>query len=541
MRRLALLGLAATGLQFSVPAQAQHEHTHQHPVEQLGSVNFPISCRSEAQGDFLRGLALLHSFGYEEARRSFLAAATTDPRCAIARWGVAMTYYHPIWAPPTPDELAVGAKAAAKAAATPAGTEREGAYVYAIGVFYRDAGKLDHKTRALAYEHAMAKLVARFPDDHEAAIFHALAILGNSPITDKTFAGQKRAAAILNSLLPLEPEHPGIAHYLIHSYDYPQLAELALDAARVYAKIAPDSPHALHMPSHIFTRLGMWDESIGSNLDSARVARALVARHHSGAESFDALHALDYLEYAYLQTAQDEKARAVVGEIARVEKLDEPNGAAGYALAAVPARWALERRDWAAAGALTVTPTSFPWAKLPYAEAITHFARAVGAARLKDVATAREALGRLEEIKADLAQGPPGSYDWPSQVEVQRLAAAGWLARAEGADEQALRHLRAAAALEDSKDKHPVTPGSVLPAREQLADLLAELGRAEEALAEYEATLEVTPRRFRSLAGAAAAARAAGETEKAERYAGELLALTSGGDGRRPELAAAAR
>jgi len=209
------------------------------------------------------------------------------------------------------------------AAAIPPGTERERAYIDAIVVFYRDAGKRDHKSRALAYEQSMARVAARFPGDHEAAIFHALAILGNSPITDKTFAGQKRAAAILNGLLPLEPEHPGITHYLIHAYDYPQLAELALDGARAYAKIAPDSPHALHMPSHIFTRLGMWDESIASNLESARVARELVGRHHPGAESFDALHALDYLEYAYLQTAQDEKARAVVAEIARVDKLDE--------------------------------------------------------------------------------------------------------------------------------------------------------------------------------------------------------------------------
>jgi tetratricopeptide (TPR) repeat protein len=539
MRRLALLVLSAVCLHAGLAAQTRADHTHAQHVEQLGSVQFANSCRAEAQEDFLRGLAFLHSFGYEEARRSFLAAAAADPRCAITQWGIAMTYYHPIWAPPTPDELAAGADAAAMAAAIPPGTERERAYVDAIGAFYRDAGKLDHKSRALAYEQSMAGVAARFPEDHEAAIFHALAILGNSPITDKTFAGQKRAAAILNGLLPLEPQHPGITHYLIHAYDYPQLAELALDGARAYAKIAPDSPHALHMPSHIFTRLGMWDESIASNLESARVARELVGRHHPGAESFDALHALDYLEYSYLQTAQDEKARAVVGEIARVDKLDEPNFAAGYALAAVPARWALERRDWAAAKALTVTPQSFPWAKVPYAEAITHFARAVGAARLKDAATARSALARLEKIKADLAQGPAGPYDWVSQIEVQRLAAVGWLARAEGADQEALRNLRAAADLEDARDKHPVTPGSMLPAREQLADLLAELGRAKEALAEYEATLEVTPRRFRSLAGAAAAARNAGDAPKAEKYAGELLQLASHGDGLRPELAAA--
>src|SRR5688572_5641201 len=511
IRRLALLVLSTVGLQAGLATQTRADHTHAQHVEQLGSVQFANSCRAEAQKDFLRGLALLHSFGYEEARRSFLAAAAADPRCAIAQWGVAMTYYHPIWAPPTPDELAAGTDAAAMAAAIPPGTERELAYVDAIGVFYRDAGKLDHKSRVLAYEQSMARVAARFPEDHEAGIFHALAILGNSPITDKTFAGQKRAAAILNGLLPLEPEHPGITHYLIHAYDYPRLAELPLDGARAYAKIAPDSPHALHMPSHIFTRLGMWDESIVSNLESASVARELAGRHHPGAESFDALHALDYLAYAYLQTAQDEKARAVVGEIARIDKLDEPNFAAAYAFAAVPARWALERRDWAAARALTVTTQSVLWAEVRYDE----------------------------EIKHVRAQGPAGHYDGMSQVEIQRLAAVGWLARSEGADQEALRNLRAAADLEDARDKHPVTPGSVLPAREQLADLLAELGRAKEALAEYEATLEVTPRRFRSLAGAAAAARTAGDAPKAEKYAGELLQLASDGDGLRPELAAA--
>ena len=508
MRRLALFVLSAVCLHAGLAAQAKADPTHAQHVEQLGSVQFANSCRAEAQEDFLRGLAFLHSFGYEEARRSFLAAAAADPRCAIAQWGIAMTYYHPIWTPPTTDELAAGADAAAMAAAIPPGTERERAYVAAIGAFYRDAGKLDHKSRALAYEQSMARVAADFPEDHEAAIFQALAILGNSPIIDETFAGQKRAAAILNGLLPLEPEHPGITHYLIHAYDYPQLAELALDGARAYAKIAPDSPHALHMPSHI----------IHAARHVGRVYR---------------------LEHAYLQTAPDEKARAAVAEITRVDKLDESNFAAGYALAAVPARWALERRDWAAAKALTVTPRSFPWAKVPYAEAITHFARAVGAARLKDAATARSALARLEKIKADLAQGPAGPYDWVSQIEIQRLAAVGWLARAEGADQEALRNLRAAADLEDARDKHPVTPGSVLPAREQLADLLAELGRAKEALAEYEATLEVTPRRFRSLAGAAAAARTADDAPKAKKYAGELLQLASHGDGLRPELAAA--
>jgi tetratricopeptide (TPR) repeat protein len=313
---------------------------------------------------------------------------------------------------------------------------------------------------------------------------------------------------------------------MIHSFDYPELAELALPAARAYAKIAPSAPHALHMPSHIFTRLGMWQESIDTNIASAGTAQAWIAKSHPGATAFDALHAWDYLEYAYLQVGQDDKAREVAEKVASVTSFDDPQFAAGYALAAVPARYALERRAWKEAAAIAPRPASFPWDKYPYAEAIVHFARAVGGARSGDLDTARQAVARLEAIR-DALKGHKG-FDWATQVEIQRRAAAGWLAWAEKKDDEAVALLRSAADLEDGTDKHPVTPGSVLPAREMLADLLAELGRPEEALLEYEASLRTAPARFNSFAGAERAAQAAGRKEKAKGYHERLVALCGG-------------
>ncbi len=510
------------------PVVAEHEHDHAHAApEKLGRVHFPISCKPEVQPTFTRGLALLHSFAYEEAARTFGEVAAKDPGCSMAQWGIATSQFHTIWGPPTPPEFAAGRAAAEKAAALGAPTSRERDFIAAIGAFYRGDG-VPHPARVSTYEQAMAGVAQRNPEDHEAAIFHALAILGvayNSP-PDKTYARQKRAAEILNRLLPLEPEHPGIAHYMIHSFDYPELAELALPAARAYAKIAPSAPHALHMPSHIFTRLGMWQESIESNLASAETARQWVARTHPGATAFDGLHAWDYLEYAYLQTGRDDRARELVERVGKVATFDAPNFAAGYALAAVPARYALERRAWKEAASLAVGPATFPWDKYPYAEAMVHFARAVGGARAGDLETARSALGKLTAIQASL-QGQKG-FDWATQVEIQRRAAAGWLARAEKKDDDAVRLLRSAADLEDGTDKHPVTPGSILPVREQLGDLLAELGRPAAALAEYETSLRSVPARLNSYHGAARAAEAAGQKQKAKKFRDRLVALCGG-------------
>lgn len=531
------LGTALLACAFAAAGAAAQEkdqsHHHARP-EKLGTVSFPTSCAPAVQAPFARAVALLHSFWYDEAEKAFNEVAVRDPACAMAHWGVAMSLYHPIWAAPTPAELQRGQEAVARAGTAAAPTERERDYVGAIEAFFRDAATADHRSRAVAYEKAMERVYQRYPDDREAAIFYSLALLGTAPPSDKTYANQKKAGEILNRALPAQPDHPGVAHYLIHSFDYPQLAELALPAARSYSKIAESSPHALHMPSHIFVRLGLWDDSIRANEDSAAAARAHVQKTLPGGHSFDELHAVDYLVYAFLQQGRDARAREMLERIRTVERIDNPNFAAAYALAAVPARYALERARWAEAGALAVAPASFPWAKFPYAEAITHFARAVGAARSGDAVTARQAVERLEALHK-AAIDAKIAY-WPDQIEIQRRAAAGWLARAEGRNDDGLRLMKEAVELEAATDKHPVTPGVVVPARELLADLLMDLGRPAEALAEYEASLAIAPNRLYPLSGAVRAADAAGQREKARTHYATLEKLSAKGDGVRPEL-----
>jgi hypothetical protein len=532
---LLLPAVAPAGL-----ADEPHQHEHGAPPERLGKVDFAVSCSKAARPQFERGVALLHSFWYDAAEKAFLEAAKADPSCAMAYWGVAMSNFHPIWAAgnpgaePTPAELRKGIDAVAKAKAAAARTERERDYIAAVEAFYRDADRLDHRARSLAFEAAMERVFAKYPGDRESGIFYALAILGTVSPADKTYAAQKKAAGILNRILPEAPEHPGVAHYLIHSFDYPPLASLALPAARSYAKIASDAPHALHMPSHIFTRLGLWDDSIQSNLASAAAAQRYVAKAAPGATSFDDLHAADYLMYAYLQLGRDTEARGVVERVARVERLDVPNFAAAYALAAVPTRYAVERGKWSDAAKLVPRPSGFPWEKFENAEAILCFGRALGAARSGDLAAAREAAARLETIKNDLDR--KGDRYWSGQVEIQRLEAASWIARAEKKDEEAIRLARSAADLEGSTDKHPVTPGSIIPARELLGDLLLDLQQAGAALGEYEASLAVAPNRLHGLAGAARAARASGDRDKAQTYSAKLLALASHADADRADV-----
>jgi tetratricopeptide (TPR) repeat protein len=504
---------------------AQHEH-HQHGehAENFGAVEFPITCNQAAQDRFIRALAMLHSFAYGAAEKEFNAAAAADPRCGMAYWGVAMSNYHPIWAPPTPDELQRGRTAAQKAKSLGARTARERAFINAVAEFYRDAGKRDHPTRAGAFRQAMEKVASQFPDDDEASIFYALTLLshGMSMPGDKTYANQKKAAEILNRVLSRHERHPGVSHYIIHSFDYPALAQLAVPAAQVYAKLAPDSPHAQHMPSHIFVRLGMWQETIDSNLVSASTARRLTDRMFPGTTAFDELHAIDYLAYAYLQRGEDEAVRELIERVEAVSKLDVPNFAAAFALGAVPARYALERRRWSEAAALMPHP-AYPWEKIPYAEANIVFARAVGNARSGNVEAARADVSRLESLRDGL-RAKKDNF-WADHVEIQRLGAAAWLARSEGRDDEAKKLMRAAAELEDSTEKHPVTPGSILPAREMLADLLLELNKPQKALAEYEASLKTAPNRLNSLSGAARAAQLAGDRQKAESYYRQLAAL----------------
>jgi len=499
----------------------------------LGQVRFPTSCAEPAQPGFERGVALLHSFWYEEALKTFTSVTTTDPGCAMGYWGMAMSVYYPLWQPPS-DAMLTKGRAALDRAATLNATPREKDYVAALATFYRDTDKLDHRTRAVAYEKAMEQLAARYPEDREASVFYALALDATAPPTDKTYANQLKAAAILEKVFAEQPNHPGVAHYIIHSYDAAPLATRSLTAARSYSKIAPAVPHALHMPSHIFTRLGFWQESIDSNLASADAGKAYVAKQ-GGTHAWDqSLHAQDYLAYGYLQTGRDVAARRVMEELAEYKKAEPESLAAAYALVAVPARYALERRSWTEAASLTMPATAFPWARYPWAEAIIAYTHSLGAARTGDVAAAEKDVERLAALRDTLTQAK-NKY-WADQVEVQRRAAAAFAARAKGNPGEALTLLRSAAELEGTMDKHPVTPAAVVPTRELLADMLLEMNRPAEALKEYEATLVDEPNRFRSLYGAGRAAERAGDPARARAFYTSLVTLCANADTVRPEL-----
>ena len=532
--------LTAALLAYTLFAEAQEKHTHKHEVsEKLGTVNFSVSCSSPAQKKFNQAVAWLHSFEYEEAEKAFTEVGDIDQRCGMAYWGIAMSNYHPLWAPPTAAELKKSSTAIEKAKQIGGGTPREQAYIAAIEIFYKDHDKLDHRTRAFAYSDAMKQLFQGHPSDREAGVFYALTLIATGMMSqDKTYVREKEAAQILNSVLAREPQHPGVSHYLIHSYDYPALAELALPAARAYAKIAPSSAHAQHMPSHIFTRLGLWQEAIKSNLDAKSAAEAFAVRNKMRAVWDEQLHAMDYLAYAYLQGAQDKQAARVLAELYKIQKVEPETFKVAYSFTAIPARYALERRQWKEAATLPFPPPelkTFPWQRFQWATAHIHFARAVGAARTGDTASARLELEKLTAIQKALVE-VKGDYDWAKQVEIQRLVASGWLAYAESKHEEALELLRKAADLDDSTEKHPVTPGAILPAREQLGELLLELKQPQAALTEFETSFHNTPYRFNGLYGAARAAKLAGDQKRARSYYEKVLALTRNTDAARPEV-----
>ena len=516
-------------------------HSHEHML-QLGKLKFETTCSPAAQASFETGLSWLHSFGYQDSERSFAAAAAADPKCAIAWWGVAMSNYHPLWAAPTPAEFTKGKDAIEKAKAAGAKSQREQDYVAALDVFYRDADRLDLKTRAFAYSDAMAKLHDRYPKDDEAAVFYALSLIAAGTMDgDKTYPKQKQAAAILNDVLARNPDHPGVAHYLIHAFDYPALAELALPAARRYASIAPDSAHAQHMPSHIFTRLGLWDESIKSNLAAEASAKTHAVTMGMPGAWDQQLHAMDYLAYAYLQTGRDQDALKVFDDLKTIAHADPPSPAAAYAVTAIPARILLERRRWNEAAEFELPPGLAALTALTtqkWAVANVHFAKAVGAARAGKSAEAQEEIAKLSALEQGL-KTPPGEYDWGKQIAIERQIAEAWLAHGSGKDDEAVRLMRAAADLDDATEKHPVTPGAILPAREQLGELLLALGRPADALKEYEGSLARAPRRLAGLYGAAEAAKLAGNAEKANRYYAELVGMTEKSDGARPEVKSA--
>ena len=517
---------------------------------QVGNVSFAISCDPELQPEFDRAMALLHSFFYLEARNVFLSVAEQDPECAMAHWGIAMSYYHPLWTAPSPDELAEGQAAVERALAAKKQDERESAYVAAIAAYYKGKdepvepaeggmschalGFEDDRGRAACFREEMEEIATRYPDDLEANAFYALSLIGTAPPGDQSLAQQRQAAAILEQWYATHPDHPGLAHYLIHSYDYPPLAERGLTMANSYAAIAPWVPHALHMPSHIFTRLGMWEDNIESNLASAAAARRYQAENHPDAASFEELHALDYLIYGYLQTAQDAKAEAVVDRLESITKTyPEIDFAAAYAFGAIPARYALERRQWEEATRLTVPPMPF-WKAMPFAEGHIVYAQAVGAARSGDLPAAKAAAARLGEL-AEAASDPRMRY-FSTQMDQQREAALALVRFADGETEEAIVTLRGVAAQEDSLGKHPVSPGAMFPVRELLGEALLDSGQPDAALTEFEASLALNPGRFNGTYGAARAAAAAGKEDVAREYYGQLIALAENGDGTRPEV-----
>ena len=467
---------------------------------------------------------MLHSFWYEEAEKAFRSIAAADPNCSMASWGVAMSLWHPLW-PVTPDaeSLKKGLAAVAQAETITGNTARERDYIAGIAAFYDNYDKTDHRTRALAYEKAMQQVAQRYANDREASIFYSLALLATAPPTDKTYANQRKAGEILEKVFAEQPNHPGVAHYIIHSYDNPVLAERALPAARSYAKIAPSVPHAQHMPSHIFVRLGLWQEAIASNLASAAAARDYEINSHMQGVWDQRLHAMDYLVYSYLQTGQDGEARRVVEEASAITAVKPEGLIAEYALAAIPARFTVERQHLAGASFLSPRPNAGP-----AAEAIIWWARALGAARLGDVAAAQQDIAQIQVMKSRLDASPdPNARYWAGQVEIQRREAVALLAHAQGQDEEALRLMRSAVEMEDATEKSPVTPGPVLPACELLADLLMETKQPALALTEFQASLKSAPNRFHPIYGAAQAAESANEPKLAKGYYAKVVEICS--------------
>jgi len=514
-----------------------------------GKVEFPISCTPAVQSEFSRGVALLHSFFYEEARRVFTSVAERDPKCAMAQWGIAMTWWHPIWTPPRPDEMSAGKAAIEKAMALNAGTDRERGFITALNVYYNTRessnagaigqschGPVGPRDRVVAYEKAMHQLRDKYPDDFEVQAFYAFAVLaaGYAMPNDTTLSKQLEAAALLEKLWKQNPNHPGVVHYLIHCYDYPALAQRGLAAAQSYASIAPWVPHALHMPSHIFTRLGMWDESIAANGASAEASRAYAAMRHRDATEAEELHALDYMVYSYLQEARDTEAKKIVDLAAKVRKTNpELEFSAAYALAAIPTRYAFERNDWASAATLTV-PNLPHWSSFPFMEALIEYGHALGRAHTGDLDGARKAIARMQQLR-DATKDPKFDY-FKNHLDLQMQAASAWVAASEGKKNEAIEMLRRAADAEDILGKHPVSPGAFVPIREQLGSLLLEVGQAKQAQQEFEAALKIYPGRFRGLYGAARAAEQNGDKESASRYYAKLAAQTTKAASSRDEL-----
>ena len=535
MKRVTCLLLFVSLFTFAAFADDDQDEDHHHHEDltetQLGTVHFPVSCTASVQKPFARGVALLHSFWYEEAEKAFLQIAKDDPTCAMAHWGVAMSLWHQLWNEPDAkvishglDEVNAARKLAQKI------TPRENAYIATIAAFYSDSEKLDHEARAHAYCASMKKVYESYPDDHEAATFYALSLLASEPHNDETFANRKEAAAILEPLFATEPDHPGVAHYLIHAYDKPQLAQLGIPAARRYAQVAPAAPHALHMPSHIFARVGLWQDDINSNLASIAATRKTAAMHMGG--EGHQFHAMDFLFYAYMQSGREADARALIGEIKAMPQMHDMYGLGFDPHLAMEAHlealYPIEMRDWAAASALT--PQAVPGTA---EESMGYWAKAIGAAHLHQPDEVRKAVSAIEALHQKFVSD--NKKDFAEATENDLKQAQAWLSFAEGKYDAAIEALSPMADKEDALGDEP----QGIPTREMIADILLETKHPQQALAEYQTDLKLNPNRFNGLYGAARAAEAAGKQSEANEYYALLLKDCAGSNSTRPELSRA--
>jgi tetratricopeptide (TPR) repeat protein len=474
---------------------------HEHPIpEKLGSVQFGTSCSADLQPEFERAIALLHSFAYSAAEKGFRDLITKDPNCAMAHWGLAMSYFHQLWEPYVAKTDLPHGQAELDQAKRLRASEREQALINALDIIYASADSVPYAERAQRYTQAMGKVAERNPRDVECQVFYALALIGTASPTDKTHANEKKAVALLEPLLQKHPQHPGIAHYLIHVCDNSEMANRGLAAAEAYSEIAPSAPHALHMPSHIYTRLGMWEQCVASNLAARKAA-------HVQGDIGEELHAMDYLMYAYLQLGREDEAARVLEDLRALSELEADVFKIGYAASAMPVRFAIERRKWAEAARLEPIGGT-----QPHVSAITAWARAIGLARSGNPTAARQELDQLEAAYKKV--GEAGDDYWAIQVHVQTTEARAWIEHAGGKTDDALKLMRAAAEEEDAVEKRPVTPGAIVPAREQLGDMLLESGRTQEAVNEFERALTTTPQRRGALMGKAQARQILGAEER---------------------------
>ncbi len=537
---VALLSISS----HSAWAQSEPDH-HASPAttvtpspEQFGEVHFRVSCNVAAQQEFNRAMAMFHSFWFEPAKHSFTKVLEHDPECGMAYWGLAiMSMGNPFGWSINTNAPKAGEAAMAEALRVSAKSERERDYIAALATFFAEWQTVDYRSRVLAFEQGMAGVARRYPEDDEAQILYALVLNMTALPTDKTFAHQLKAASILEPLFKQHPHHPGIAHYLIHTYDYAGLAEKGLPAARVYATLAPSVPHALHMPSHIFSRVGLWPEMVESNRASYRAAKNQLSGQTLGLGAYDALHAMDYMVFGHLQQAQDKAAKRLVDEVAAIRTVKVEDFSAAYAFAAIPSRYALERGDWQQAAALQLSPRELAWDKFPHAEAILVFARGLGAARSGEVAAARKDVERLQALQ-DVMTAARIDY-WANQTDFQIKTILAWVALAEKRDEEAIQFMRTAAQAEEASDKAPVTPGNVVPLRGLLGEMLLALNQPAQAFTEFERSLQRDPNRFRVVYSAGRAAEAAGNRQAAREQYAKLQTLAAEHDTERPELAQA--